>query len=308
MKRETRIDWEERVGRSLRMMSESLDRGDGLELALERAAAEAASSPWHFHRAFRSLTGETFAFCLRRLTLERAAFRLKDGASVIDAALEAGFESAEAFSRAFSRAFGIAPSKIASLPWWKGELPSPNGLHWRPERMSRWHYRPEAEGGASPTGGTSPTGAGLALAARIVSLPPMKAAAITGSGDPWALPSLWEELTQSLERAGRRPEPGSFLSFFAEKDFGAALALDDAEAVPEGLEGISLPGGLYAIATFTGPCEAIGPAWDALDREFFPSSGLARDPTRPRLEWYQNAAPAGLAELTVTFLCDPVVP
>lgn len=302
MKRETRIDWEERVGRSLRMMAEGLDRGDGLERALERAAREAASSPWHFQRAFRSLTGETFAFCLRRLKLERAAFRLKDGMSVIDAALEAGFESAEAFSRAFSRAFGIAPSRIASLPWWKGELPSPNGLHWRPERASRWHYRPEAEEGSPPTDG------GLALAARIVTLPPMKAAAISGSGDPWALPGLWEELAQSLARAGHRPQHGHFLSFFAEKAFGAALALDDAEAVPEGLEGISLPGGLYAIATFTGPCEAIGPAWDALDREFFPSSGLRRDQSRPRLEWYQNAPPEGLAELTVTFLCDPVVP
>ena len=41
----------------------------------------------------------------RRVMLERAAWQLREGASVTDAAIAAGYESVEGFSRAFTRAW-----------------------------------------------------------------------------------------------------------------------------------------------------------------------------------------------------------
>ena len=74
--------------------------------------AETANlSPFHFHRIFKGLTGESLADHIRRLRLEFAASQLKfseKGITMI--ALDAGYESHEAFTRAFNRCFGQAPS------------------------------------------------------------------------------------------------------------------------------------------------------------------------------------------------------
>ena len=71
--------------------------------------------------------------------LERAAWQLRQGASVTDTAFEAGYESVEGFSRAFARAFGHAPSaaaKASGSHW----LPAPNGIHFHPP-TSLWVAR-----------------------------------------------------------------------------------------------------------------------------------------------------------------------
>src|SRR5215470_14021682 len=91
---------------------EALDEGlDGRSLA-----ARAMLSPFHFNRLVRAGIGEPPAAFRRRLLLERAAWRLGRGASVIDAGLEAGYEAIEAFSRAFTRAHGVPPSQFADEP------------------------------------------------------------------------------------------------------------------------------------------------------------------------------------------------
>ena len=75
-------------------------------------AAEAAFSRFHFQRMFRAMTGESVAELVRRLRLERAAFRLRhESVRVIEVALGAGYDSAEAFSRAFRRGCGLSPSQ-----------------------------------------------------------------------------------------------------------------------------------------------------------------------------------------------------
>ena len=106
---------------------EALDEGlDGRALA-----ARAMLSPFHFNRLVRAGIGEAPATFRRRLLLERAAWRLGRGASVSDAALEAGYEAVEAFSRAFSRAHGIPPSRFASDAR-DFRLSAPNGIHFHP--------------------------------------------------------------------------------------------------------------------------------------------------------------------------------
>jgi AraC family transcriptional regulator len=81
------------------------------DLTLERLAQEAHFSPYHFHRIFRALVGETVGEHVRRLRLERAALLLSTtDRPVIQVALEAGYGAHEAFSRAFRQHFGIAPT------------------------------------------------------------------------------------------------------------------------------------------------------------------------------------------------------
>jgi len=106
---------------------EALDDGlDGAALA-----ARAMLSPFHFNRLVRAGIGEPPAQFRRRLLLERAAWQLGRGATVTDAALDAGYEATEAFSRAFSRAFGVPPSGFAAAPR-TFRLAAPNAIHFHP--------------------------------------------------------------------------------------------------------------------------------------------------------------------------------
>ena len=97
-------------------------------------AGDAHSSPYHFSRQLSRRAGEPPVSMRRRVMLERAAWQLRHGTSVTDAAFAAGYESVEGFSRAFHRAFGHPPSqeqheRHERVAHW---LPAPNGIHFHP--------------------------------------------------------------------------------------------------------------------------------------------------------------------------------
>jgi AraC-like DNA-binding protein len=77
---------------------------------LDRAAAHAGSSPFHFLRLFRAALGVTPHQYLVRCRLRRAAALLAEEARAItDVAYEAGFADLSNFVRTFHRAAGVSP-------------------------------------------------------------------------------------------------------------------------------------------------------------------------------------------------------
>ena len=81
-------------------------------LRLEDVARVACFSPFHFHRIFRSLIGETLSDFVKRVRLERALHLMAHGAerSLTEIALACGFSSSSDFSRSFKQRFGVPPS------------------------------------------------------------------------------------------------------------------------------------------------------------------------------------------------------
>lgn len=108
--------------------------------SLTDMAGGAFSSPYHFTRRLSREAGEPPVAMRRRVMLERAAWQLRQGASVTDAAFGAGYESVEGFSRAFARAYGHLPSERGGdgSTW----LPAPNGIHFHPP-TSLWVHTGE---------------------------------------------------------------------------------------------------------------------------------------------------------------------
>jgi AraC family transcriptional regulator len=103
----TQQSYQERLLRVLLHIQRNLDQ----PLDLDELAGVACFSPFHFHRIFRGMVGESVMEYVRRLRLEQAAQNLRfSDRPVIDVALDAGYESHEAFTRAFSARFGVAPS------------------------------------------------------------------------------------------------------------------------------------------------------------------------------------------------------
>jgi len=81
------------------------------DLNLETLAKRVGFSPYHFHRIFRENVGERVKEYIRRLRLERAAYRLRvSEEAILRIALESGFKSHESFTRAFERQFNITPN------------------------------------------------------------------------------------------------------------------------------------------------------------------------------------------------------
>lgn len=100
-----------RIEAACRFLEANLDEDPPLD-AVARAAHY---SPFHFHRLFRGLTGETVRGYARRIRLERSAYRIvHSDDELLNIALDAGYGSHEAFTRAFSKQFGIAPSTYRS--------------------------------------------------------------------------------------------------------------------------------------------------------------------------------------------------
>lgn len=97
-----------RVQRVVDYLAEHLD--DSLEL--ETLARVACFSPYHFHRIYRGLLGETVHDTVRRLRLQRAAIDLlEDKLSIERTARRAGFASQAAFTRAFREEHGAPPAR-----------------------------------------------------------------------------------------------------------------------------------------------------------------------------------------------------
>jgi AraC-like DNA-binding protein len=89
---------------------------------VEAMARAACFSPRQFHRLMVQVLGETPGSHQRRLRLDRGAWLLLTSpATVLEIALENGFENHETFTRAFRQRFGETPSAFrknrgASLP------------------------------------------------------------------------------------------------------------------------------------------------------------------------------------------------
>ncbi|NUM44255.1 MAG: AraC family transcriptional regulator [Anaerolineales bacterium] len=82
------------------------------DLSLAMLAEKAGFSAHHFHRIFREVIGEPVKKYVRRLRLEKAAYRLKvSEETILKIALEAGFKTHESFTRAFERQFAINPNE-----------------------------------------------------------------------------------------------------------------------------------------------------------------------------------------------------
>lgn len=81
------------------------------ELSLEKVAAFACYSPYHFHRIFSSIAGETLNGYITRKRIEKAAAILmhRPDTSIQELAMQYGFTSNSAFTRTFRKFYGLSP-------------------------------------------------------------------------------------------------------------------------------------------------------------------------------------------------------
>lgn len=85
---------------------------------LHDVAAVAGFSPFHFHRIFKAVVGETLHEFSTRVRLERAIHLMAHTSQrLTDIALACGFASSSDFSRAFRAKYGVAPRRFDVSAW-----------------------------------------------------------------------------------------------------------------------------------------------------------------------------------------------
>jgi AraC family transcriptional regulator len=237
-------------------------------LTLERVAAIACLSPFHFHRVFRALTGESMRSFAERRRLERAILLSRRGQSWKVASAACGFASPASFARAFSRVYGVPPSAFDREAWWAA----------RPDRteaeaVSAFFLRP-----APPLDPDFAVTLEQRPAARLAAvrvwgsyLAPEKLVAAYQSLFAWA-----EE--QGLEtRGGRivgasRDDPD--LTPLSRCRYDFMIEIPDGLTPPPRFAVAGRDAGLWAVTRVKGDLAAVDRAWSALFKSWLPASGL----------------------------------
>jgi len=131
VQQQSRQEYIHRINRVVDYIEANLDD----EHTLEKLAGVAHFSPFHFHRIFRALTGETINNYVKRIRLQMAGSMLLNDYSraVTDIALQCGFNSTAVFCRAFKDHFGRSTGEFRKYYEMKD---SKNGQHDRKNGQS----------------------------------------------------------------------------------------------------------------------------------------------------------------------------
>jgi AraC family transcriptional regulator len=263
IKEATKKDYTERMLKVFTYIQQHLDE----DVRLETLAEEACFSPYHFHRIFHGLVGESVKEHIRRIKLERAAARLKQTDwQIIQIALEAGYEAHEAFSRAFRQMFKMSPTqyRAANQPF----SASPANVHYHPDgriiKFNPWKKE------------TQP------VKAEIVELQPVKVAFVRHVGPYDQCGKAWEKLCTWAGPKGYFQPGVRFIGLcYDDPDvtppdkirYDACITVDDS-CKPDGQIGIqTIAGGLYARTIHEGSYKKLSQTYAALCGRWIPQNG-----------------------------------
>ena len=111
MRTDTRSSYLESINKAIAY----IENNTTSDIQLKDIAIHANLSQYHFHRIFKSLTGDTTKDFLTRLRLEKAALKLKHSQdSIGQISFDCGYQNHETITRAFKDYFGLAPSDYSS--------------------------------------------------------------------------------------------------------------------------------------------------------------------------------------------------
>lgn len=273
------------------------------ELSLEQLAQVAHFSPYHFHRIFSAIVGETPNDFINRLRLERSAHLLikAPASSITQIALSSGFSSSATFARAFKKYFGMTASQYRRRYMGKGVMATPA---LRPDRVS---VESEPDTASLPP-----------FEVEIKTFPALHMAYVANlkGYDILNICETWDKLSKwALANGLMTPQakmvgvsfddpaitPEDKCRYYAcitvpeERTFGPQVGILD------------IPGGKCAVCSVTCDAEQIQPLYHAFYRTWLPDSGFQPD-NYPCYEIYYAAPDTNPAGKFILDICFPIMP
>ncbi|MCS5711297.1 GyrI-like domain-containing protein [Candidatus Berkiella aquae] len=229
------------------------------KLTLAQLSDISCFSKYHFHRLFTAYTGLSLQQYIRWLRLKRAAHQLiiDKEISIINIAINAGFESHEAFTRAFKQSCGLSPSEFRHHASWHV-----------------WEKPPYC----------LPKQGNLKMNVTIKNMNARRLAIIEHRGNPQKIGSSVSQLITwaKAQAVSLKPKAGEAFGFAYDDPKttpAAEFRFDLGITIPESLklEGAviekRLPAGRYAVIQHKGSRDYISEVIYSLYREWLPHSG-----------------------------------
>ncbi|MFK7967238.1 MAG: GyrI-like domain-containing protein [Burkholderiaceae bacterium] len=251
------------------------------DISIDRLAEVACLSPYHWHRIYTAMRGETVATTVKRLRLLRAADRLANtNQPILEIAQLAGYEALASFGRAFKAVYKQSPAEY---------------------RAGGTHAAFKAALAAKDTDG---------FPVEIVEIEPLFCAGVAHTGPYITVDQAIGKLFGALGSQRMIPNPPRMLAQFiddpdavdAEQLRSVACVPMDAELagstdLPAPAKAVTLRGGAYAQLTYKGPYADMKDAYRWFYGVWLPASGL-EPANAPAIEEYlnnpQEVAPADL--------------
>jgi AraC family transcriptional regulator len=276
--------WRKRMQRVADWLVDHLDQ----PFDLDRLAELAHFSPYHFHRVYSVAMGEPVAETVRRMRLHRAAVLLATtDKSVAEIAKKSRYGSVQAFGRVFRAAYGLPPAQYRQHAIDSLALVKQGALQTQTQGANMKATFPSGLG-ASPD-----------QAVQIVSLTPVRVAALPHAGSYQSIGNSFQKLTAwAIGRNLFGAETRMYGIYYDDPDSKPAdeLRSDACISVPESftLAAQDAPfhvtqtsGGRCARMVFTGPYAELHTAYSWLYYVWLPASG--EEPgTQPPIEEYLN--------------------
>ena len=107
--KEIQADYKNRINRVFEFIDQNLES----DLSLNTVAETAFFSPFHFHRVFKFVTGETLNGYVTRKRIEKSATELlHKNITTTELAHKFGFSDNSSYSRTFKKYFGVSPTEF----------------------------------------------------------------------------------------------------------------------------------------------------------------------------------------------------
>lgn len=257
--------YECRVNRAIALIDRQIEQ----DLSIQRLADEAHLSPFHFHRIFSALTGESVHAMTTRIRMQRALALTRRGQRPQWKAVAAavGYRSPDVFSRAFKRHFGCVPSQFDLDQWWSQRRDRDAAMD-----LSRFFLRP-----APPLPEDFHVEIGQRPAADLI-----VSRAIGGYLKPDVLIAAYERMREA-SRSLAVAMPGR-LSGASQDDpeivplsrcrYDFTLEVPEGTRAPKGLYRARRDAGTWAMLCATGDFQAVDRAWNLFFKSWLPGSGL----------------------------------
>jgi len=291
----------EYIGRINRVM-DYVRENIGGDLRLETVAQVANFSPYHFHRTFKSIVGETLNDYVRRIRAQRAAGFLihNPDRTITEIGVACGYSSSSAFAREFRIHFGVSASQFRS-----------GGC----ESLDRFREKLTDQGYTLQE--AHPHRTEMVFRVDVREEPADHVAYIRHIGS-------YSDIWKAMKRLGRWAGPRGifrnpdvrFLAIYHDNPDVTPiekLRSDACITVPEGTKVkrdmglMTLPGGTYAAAYVEIDPTQYGEAWDRLFSDWLPESGYQPD-DRPCYELYLNDPRKHPEGKHIVEICEPIRP
>ncbi|WP_415888472.1 AraC family transcriptional regulator [Neptuniibacter sp. SY11_33] len=285
-------------------------------LNLDKIAQVSCFSPFHFHRIFHALTGETVNDFIIRKRMEAAASRLicHKEMSITEVANAGGYSSSANFSKAFKNYFGITPSqirdpseiknsKIGKLTSKYGKVFNPSDLYsqfvtdqvkFDPDKLEEILMRVTIE---------------KLKEKRIAYLTAPKGYDVPAIFETWDRLDNWAKSIKLTNFESQRfaiCHDNPMITPTEHCRYDACVQIEDNTPVSEPFEVTTIPSGQYASAYYKGDGDKVSNFYMELYSHWLPNSGFEPDDLAPIAHYLNDTRKDGFVEMNVYIKVKPL--